>query len=131
MGKRIYEIAKEIGKSSNEIIDVLKKNNIEKTNFSGVDAKEMDIITKAFAKKQEAPVKKEQPKQAVPVQKQEQPKQAAQNAGNRNNQPQQNRNFENRQGGQRPWHRQTALRAECQLFRGSAQSRLRRSDTAP
>ena len=102
MGKRIYEIAKEIGKSSNEIIDVLKKNNIEKTNFSGVDAKEMDIITKAFAKKQEAPVKKEQPKQAVPVQKQEQPKQAAQNAGNRNNQPQQNRNFENRQGGQRP-----------------------------
>ena len=88
MGKRIYEIAKEIGKSSNEIIDVLKKNNIEKTNFSGVDAKEMDIITKAFAKKQEAPVKKEQPKQAVPVQKQEQPKQAAQNAGNRNNQPQ-------------------------------------------
>ena len=65
MGKRIYEIAKEIGKSSNEIIDVLKKNNIEKTNFSGVDAKEMDIITKAFAKKQEAPVKKEQPKQAV------------------------------------------------------------------
>ncbi len=102
MGKRIYEIAKEIGKSSNEIIDVLKKNNIEKTNFSGVDAKEMDIITKAFAKKQEAPVKKEQPKQAVPVQKQEQPRQAAQNAGNRNNQPQQNRNFENRQGGQRP-----------------------------
>ena len=103
MGKRIYEIAKEIGKSSNEIIDVLKKNNIEKTNFSGVDAKEMDIITKAFAKKQEAPVKKEQPKQAAPVQKQEQPKQqAAQNAGNRNNQPQQNRNYENRQGGQRP-----------------------------
>ena len=25
--KRIYEIAKEIGKSSNEIIDILKKNN--------------------------------------------------------------------------------------------------------
>ena len=110
MGKRIYEIAKEIGKSSNEIIDVLKKNNIEKTNFSGVDAKEMDIITKAFAKKQEAPVKKEQPKQAVPVQKQEQPKQAAQNAGNRNNQPQQNRNFENRQGGQRPQGQQGGFR---------------------
>ena len=88
MGKRIYEIAKEIGKSSNEIIDVLKKNNIDnKTNFSGVDAKEMDIITKAFAKKQEAPVKKEQPKQAAPVQKQEQPKQPMQNVGNRNNQP--------------------------------------------
>ena len=114
MGKRIYEIAKEIGKSSNEIIDVLKKNNIEnKTNFSGVDAKEMEIITKAFAKKQEAPVKKEQPKQAAPVQKQEQPKQAAQpvanrnnqpqqNGGNKNNQPQQNRNNDNRQGQNRP-----------------------------
>ena len=111
--KRIYEIAKEIGKSSNEIIDVLKKNNIEKTNFSGVDAKEMEIITKAFAKKQEAPVKKEQPKQAAPVQKQEQPKQAAQpvanrnnqsqqNGGNKNNQPQQNRNNDNRQGQNRP-----------------------------
>ncbi len=103
MGKRIYEIAKEIGKSSNEIIDVLKKNNIEnKTNFSGVDAKEMEIITKAFAKKQEAPVKKEQPKQAAPVQKQEQPKQPAQNAGNRNNQPQQNRNNDNRNNQNRP-----------------------------
>ena len=100
--KRIYEIAKEIGKSSNEIIDVLKKNNIEKTNFSGVDAKEMEIITKAFAKKQEAPVKKEQPKQAAPVQKQEQPKQAAQPAANRNNQPQQARNNENRGGQNRP-----------------------------
>ena len=100
--KRIYEIAKEIGKSSNEIIDVLKKNNIEKTNFSGVDAKEMEIITKAFAKKQEAPVKKEQPKQAAPVQKQEQPKQPAQNAGNRNNQPQQNRNNDNRNNQNRP-----------------------------
>ena len=102
MGKRIYEIAKEIGKSSNEIIDVLKKNNIEKTNFSGVDAKEMEIITKAFAKKQEAPVKKEQPKQAAPVQKQEQPKQAAQNVANRNNQPQQNRNNDNRNNQNRP-----------------------------
>ncbi|MBQ7883188.1 MAG: translation initiation factor IF-2 [Phascolarctobacterium sp.] len=100
--KRIYEIAKEIGKSSNEIIDVLKKNNIEKTNFSGVDAKEMEIITKAFAKKQEAPVKKEQPKQAAPVQKQEQPKQAAQPAANRNNQPQQARNNDNRGGQNRP-----------------------------
>ncbi len=103
MGKRIYEIAKEIGKSSNEIIDVLKKNNIDnKTNFSGVDAKEMEIITKAFAKKQEAPVKKEQPKQAAPVQKQEQPKQPAQNAGNRNNQPQQARNNDNRNNQNRP-----------------------------
>ena len=100
--KRIYEIAKEIGKSSNEIIDVLKKNNIEKTNFSGVDAKEMEIITKAFAKKQEAPVKKEQPKQAAPVQKQEQPKQAAQPAANRNNQSQQARNNDNRGGQNRP-----------------------------
>ena len=102
MGKRIYEIAKEIGKSSNEIIDVLKKNNIEKNNLSGVDAKEMEIITKAFAKKQEAPVKKEQPKQAAPVQKQEQPKQAAQNVANRNNQPQQNRNNDNRNNQNRP-----------------------------
>ncbi len=102
MGKRIYEIAKEIGKSSNEIIDVLKKNNIEnKTNFSGLDAKEMEIITKAFAKKQEAPVKKEQPKQAAPVQKQEQPKQPV-NAGNKPNQPQQNRNNDNRGGQNRP-----------------------------
>ena len=112
MGKRIYEIAKEIGKSSNEIIDVLKKNNIDnKTNFSGVDAKEMDIINKAFAKKQEAPVKKEQPKQAAPVQKQEQPKQPMQNAANRNNQPQQNRNNDNRQGGQnRPQGQQGGFR---------------------
>ncbi|MBP7224829.1 MAG: translation initiation factor IF-2 N-terminal domain-containing protein, partial [Phascolarctobacterium sp.] len=29
--KRIYEVAKDYGKPVNEVIDLLKKNNIEKT----------------------------------------------------------------------------------------------------
>ena len=37
--KRLYEVAKEIGKSANEVIEVLKKHNIEKGNFSGMDEK--------------------------------------------------------------------------------------------
>ena len=45
MGKhRIYEIAKELGKSNQEVIDVLAKNNIQVKSLSTVDdaAKEMD-----------------------------------------------------------------------------------------
>ena len=44
MGKhRIYEIAKELGKSNQEVIDVLAKNNIQVKSLSTVDdaAKEM------------------------------------------------------------------------------------------
>ena len=37
--KRIYEVAKDYGKPVNEVIDLLKKNNIEKTNFSAADDK--------------------------------------------------------------------------------------------
>ena len=38
MGKhRIYEIAKRIGKSNQEVIDVLAKNNIQVKSLSTVD----------------------------------------------------------------------------------------------
>ena len=49
--KRLYEVAKELGKSANEVIEVLKKHNIEKGNFSGMDEKEIDIVKKAYAPK--------------------------------------------------------------------------------
>ena len=101
--KRIYEVAKELGKTSNEIIDVLKKHNIEKTNFSGVDAKDMDIVKKAFAKKQEVQyLDKEQNKTAAPVRRQEQPRREN-NGYSRNNDNRQGGrpNNDNRQGGYR------------------------------
>ena len=41
--KRIYEVAKDYGKPVNEVIDLLKKNNIEKTNFSAADDKAMSV----------------------------------------------------------------------------------------
>lgn len=108
--KRIYEVAKELGKSSNELLDLLKKNNIEKSNFSAADEKDMAIFKKAYSKKPEAP-KNNQPKQsapaakpaapaakqAAPVKKEEQPK--ANNAQNNNRGGNQNRN-DNRQGNQ-------------------------------
>lgn len=53
--KRIYEVAKDYGKPVNEVIDLLKKNNIEKTNFSAADDKAMSVIRKAYDKKTEPP----------------------------------------------------------------------------
>ena len=53
--KRIYEVAKDYGKPVNEVIDLLKKNNIEKTNFSAADDKAMSVIRKAYDKKPEPP----------------------------------------------------------------------------
>ena len=53
--KRIYEVAKDYGKPVNEVIDLLKKNNIEKTTFSAADDKAMSVIRKAYDKKPEPP----------------------------------------------------------------------------
>uniref|UniRef100_UPI003AF640EF translation initiation factor IF-2 n=1 Tax=Phascolarctobacterium succinatutens TaxID=626940 RepID=UPI003AF640EF len=53
--KRIYEVAKDYGKPVNEVIDLLKKNNIVKTNFSAADDKAMSVIRKAYDKKPEPP----------------------------------------------------------------------------
>ena len=50
--KRIFEIAKEYGVKSPEVIELLAKHNISKTNFSSVDESEAAIIRAAFAKKQ-------------------------------------------------------------------------------
>ena len=50
--KRIFELAKEYGVKSTEIIEVLSKHNItNKTNFSGVDDNDIAIISAAFRKK--------------------------------------------------------------------------------
>ena len=59
--KRIFEIAKEYGVKSPEIIELLSKHNINKTNFSSVEESDVAIIHAAFSKKA---VKQEQP-QAV------------------------------------------------------------------
>ena len=61
--KRIFEIAKEYGVKSPEVIELLAKHNINKTNFSSVDDSEAAIIHAAFAKKQSAPAK---PQKQVP-----------------------------------------------------------------
>lgn len=78
--KRIYEVAKDFGKPVNEVIDLLKKNNIEKTNFSSADDKVMAVIHKAYDKKAESPKpakveKREVSKLAESVRRQDMPKQ--------------------------------------------------------
>ena len=50
MGKRIFEIAKELGIKASEVVDVLAKNNIKKGNFNNVDDNDMEIIHKHFGK---------------------------------------------------------------------------------
>lgn len=53
--KRIYEVAADYGKHVNEVLDLLKKHNITKTNFSGADEQVMAIIHNAYDKKTEPP----------------------------------------------------------------------------
>lgn len=117
--KRIYEVAKDYGKPVNEVIDLLKKNNIEKTNFSAADDKAMSVIRKAYDKKPEPPKpakteKRDVSKPAAPARPQDTAKrndnnmnrnnrqrnmqQNQQQNQRNNNNAQQGRN-ENRQGG--------------------------------
>lgn len=125
MGKhRVYEIAKELGKTNQEVIDILAKNNIQvKSTLSTVDDTVRDLVVKNSAKKSSsekkaapAPqpaIKKEPAKQtaAVPQQVKTQPAPAAtaqrpqqQQQGQQrpNNQQQGQRPVQNQQQGQRP-----------------------------
>ena len=47
--KRVYEVAKEYNRSIKEVIDLLSKQNIKVTNFSGVDEQMEQIIARTFA----------------------------------------------------------------------------------
>ena len=109
--KRIYEVAKDYGKPVNEVIDLLKKNNIEKTNFSAADDKAMSVIRKAYDKKPEPPKpakteKRDVSKPAAPARPQDTAKRndnnMNRNNGQRNmqqNQQQNQRNNNNAQQG--------------------------------
>ena len=111
MGKhRVYEIAKELGKTNQEVIDILAKNNIQvKSTLSTVDDTVRDLVVKNSARKpvQEkkvapAPqhiVKKEPVKQAeaAPKQVQTQPNSAA-----NTQRPQQQQGQRPNNQGQRP-----------------------------
>ena len=57
--KRIFEIAKEYGVKSPEVIELLAKHNITKTNFSSVEENEAALIRAAFDKKGIKPEKQQ------------------------------------------------------------------------
>ena len=110
--KRIYEVAKEIGKPVHEVIELLKKNNINKSNLNVADDSVMAVIHKAYDKKPEPPkpakAEKRDVKPAAPAK--EQPKQndnkKFSNNGQRNMQ-QNHQNQRNNNGQQgRPENRQ-------------------------
>ncbi|MCQ2372485.1 MAG: translation initiation factor IF-2 N-terminal domain-containing protein, partial [Phascolarctobacterium sp.] len=86
--KRLYEVAKELGKPANEIIDILKKNNIDKKTVSGLDDGEIQIIKAAYAPK---PAPKPVAKTAAPAAPAQRPQ--GQNNVNRNDRPQGQGNF--------------------------------------
>lgn len=48
--KRIYEVAKEYGIKSSAILKILSAHNINKTNFSKVDGKDMKILSTSLLK---------------------------------------------------------------------------------
>lgn len=93
--KRIYEYAKEVGLKSKDIIDALKKMNIEaSSHMQVIEAKEIAALDKIFKKsdaksevksEQKAEAKKEEPNKEQPK-KEEQKKQSDQKKPQNNNQ---------------------------------------------
>ncbi len=93
--KRIYEYAKEVNLKSKDIIDALKKMNIEaSSHMQVIEAKEISALDKIFKKsdakaevkpEQKAESKKEEPKKEQPK-KEEQKKQSDQKKLQNNNQ---------------------------------------------
>ena len=62
MGVRIHELAKELNKSSKEVMDFLNKNGVEvKSHMSSIEDTQIEMVKKEFAPKAEAP-KVEAPK---------------------------------------------------------------------
>ena len=54
--QKIHELAKELNKSSKDIIEYLSKNGVEgKTHASGLEEAQVEMVKKAFAPKVEAP----------------------------------------------------------------------------
>lgn len=96
--KRIYEVAKEYGKSTNEVLDLLKRHNIEKSNFSAVDDSDLVIIDKEYNKKSPVPVKKEVVKKEQPVNMQKQQAKKPEQNGMNKNVPQHNQNTRSNEG---------------------------------
>lgn len=131
--KRIYEVAKDYGKPVNEVIDLLKKNNIEKTNFSAADDKAMSVIRKAYDKKPEPPKpakteKRDVSKPAAPAHPQATAKRndnnMNRNNGQRNmqqNQQQNQRNNNNAQQGRNENHQGGRNEGRPQQNRGGQQ----------
>ena len=139
--KRIYEIAKEYGKDAREVLDLLKKHNIEKTNFSGVAEQSLGMIKDAYEKKPTpapapAPKKVEAPKpqaqpqgnkpQETPRSEQPKPQQAPRP---QNNQQPQGQRPQNNQQGPRPQGNQQGQRPQGnQNSRPQGQSFQQRGD---
>lgn len=103
MGKpRVHEIAKKYNKQSKEIIEILKKNNIEvKNHMSTVEDAQVAVIDKALgAKKEEKPAKKEnRPDNRQDKSRNQQGRDQQRNRGQQR--PQNGQNNQNR-GGKRP-----------------------------
>lgn len=96
--KRIYEVAKEYGKSTNEVLDLLKRHNIEKSNFSAVDDSDLVIIDKEYNKKPPVSAKKEVVKKEQPVNMQKQQVKKPEQNGMNKNVPQHNQNTRSNEG---------------------------------
>lgn len=79
---RIYELAKSYAKTSEEIISILKKNNIDATsNFSSVDETAKNLLDRTFAPKPEKKPFKHSGMRTVRFDQQGKPKAASQVSG--------------------------------------------------
>ena len=134
--KRIYEVAADYGKPVNEVLDLLKKNNIDKKNFSGADEQVMAVIRKAYDKNPEPPKpapkatpkveKKPEPARPAQAVKKEQPKQQQNiNKNGQRNMQQNNQNQRNNGQQGRPENRQGNNQQGNRDNRGQGQNQNR------
>lgn len=127
---RVHEIAKKYNKPSKEIIEILKKNNIEvKNHMSTVEDSQVAVIEKALGtKKEDKPVKKETKPENNNRQEKPKNQQGRDQQRNKGQQRPQNQNSQNQNRGPKKPEGQTKENASGQNQQGAQKKVLKKEN---
>lgn len=127
---RVHEIAKKYNKPSKEIIEILKKNNIEvKNHMSTVEDSQVAVIEKALGtKKEDKPVKKETKPENNNRQEKPRNQQGRDQQRNKGQQRPQNQNSQNQNRGPKKPEGQTKENASGQNQQGAQKKVLKKEN---
>lgn len=127
---RVHEIAKKYNKPSKEIIEILKKNNIEvKNHMSTVEDSQVAVIEKALGtKKEEKPAKKETKPENNNRQEKPRNQQSRDQQRNKGQQRPQNQNSQNQNRGSKKPDGQTKENTSGQNQQGAQKKVLKKEN---